>query len=74
MAKKFIIHLNREICKGCGICIDVCPVKLYKRGDEISPKGYVLTDIAFPEKCIGCKNCELLCPDQVIFIEEVENG
>lgn len=74
MAKKFIIHLNEEICKGCGICISVCPVNVYERGDRISPKGYVITEIRHPGKCIGCKNCELMCPDQVIFIEEDADG
>ncbi|TET90989.1 MAG: hypothetical protein E3J35_04450 [Methanomassiliicoccales archaeon] len=31
--------ITKEYCKGCQICIEVCPKKVYSEGSEISEKG-----------------------------------
>lgn len=58
-----LIHGGFLSCKqGClrlGSCIKVCPVNaIYK-----NEKGQIIVD---KEKCIGCKKCTLVCPNQVI--------
>ena len=72
MKKKYKIYMDETYCKGCGICVAMCPMDVYEQNDRISDKGYLLVDIVHPEKCIGCGNCELYCPDHVILIEEEE--
>lgn len=68
-------------CKGCNICIYICPRKCYSRGSEISPTGYFAAVVSAPEKCYNhnrqgkliCELCVLSCPDQAIsWVPETE--
>jgi 2-oxoglutarate ferredoxin oxidoreductase subunit delta len=73
MAKgKTVKHLiDREWCKGCGICIHFCPKNVLEFDRHGKAKA------ARPEDCIACRMCELRCPDlaiQIIIEQEGENG
>ncbi len=56
--------LYRDWCKACGICIAFCPKKVFGRDNEGKPV------INNPDDCIGCRFCELHCPDFAITIQE----
>ena len=68
MAKKKLkeIVINRDWCKGCGICVSFCPTKVLEL--DRADKSIVVR----PEDCICCRMCELRCPDLAIevLIEE----
>ncbi len=70
--KKLKEHLvNREWCKGCGICVAFCPKDVL----ELDDKDKVVA--AREEQCIACRLCELRCPDlaiEVIIEEKQERG
>jgi 2-oxoglutarate ferredoxin oxidoreductase subunit delta len=68
MAKpKLKQHLiNREWCKGCGICVQFCPKNVL----ELDEDDKVVAVRA--EDCICCRLCELRCPDFAIEIETEE--
>lgn len=61
----------RGLCKGCGICIEICPKKCIKWSKEV---GYYKTPAVDCEieKCIACGICELRCPDAAIKIEKLD--
>ena len=64
------ITVDVDRCKGCGLCISVCPNNLLELSkDMVNKKGYQPMRIHTPEKCIGCANCALMCPDVVITVE-----
>ena len=64
--KKMRVEINAAWCKGCGICIDLCPKEaLVKDKKEKAVWQY-------PEKCNRCGLCELRCPDLAIAIRETE--
>ena len=60
------IVINRDWCKGCGVCIHFCPNHVLEEDAE----GKVR--IAHPENCSCCRLCELRCPELAteIIIEE----
>ncbi len=72
MAKgKTVTHvINRDWCKGCGICVSFCPKNVL----ELNSKD---TAVAVrPEDCICCMLCELRCPDlaiEVLIDQDKEN-
>ena len=70
--KKYRVKVNEEYCKGCGYCIEFCPKKVFDRKPELNVKGVKLPVFARPHDCIDCGQCNLLCPDLAIQIEEVE--
>ena len=66
MAYKHVI--DDERCKGCGLCIDVCPKNVLEISGKVSPKGYFPAFQARPEDCIHCALCCTMCPDVAITI------
>lgn len=72
MAAKGRVTFNEDICKGCGLCTTVCPVKILALDKtKINAKGYHPASVIEPEKCIGCTNCATICPDVVITVERL---
>ena len=68
MALKHIIETER--CKGCGLCVSVCPKKVLEISDTVSAKGYFPAFQARPDDCIQCTLCCIMCPDVAITIVE----
>jgi 2-oxoglutarate ferredoxin oxidoreductase subunit delta len=64
--------IDRDRCKGCGICVDACPKKVLEISDELNTKGYFPALQARPEDCIFCAICCTMCPDVAIAISEIE--
>lgn len=59
--KAFTVTVDRTRCKGCGICIALCPT-------DVLEMEYPEMKCRVPrvEACIGCLMCELHCPDFAI--------
>lgn len=71
MATKGTVTFNHDICKGCGLCVEACKVHALELDvDSINRKGYHPVILAHPEKCNGCANCAMMCPDVVITVEK----
>lgn len=61
-----------ERCKGCELCVSVCPKKiLILNREKFNSKGYNPACITEQEKCIACGNCAIMCPDSVIMVERL---
>ena len=58
------IKVNRDWCKGCGICVHFCPKQVLAL-DELGK-----VHVAKGEDCIACGQCELRCPDYAIFVDK----
>ncbi len=65
------VTFREERCKGCGLCIKVCPTKIITENhDRINAKGYFPAEVVEMDKCIGCAFCATICPDCVITVEK----
>jgi len=64
-----LVAVDWDICTGCGICLEVCPLKLY---DWMETYNHPVPEKkAFPAReldCVQCYKCETKCPVQVIRI------
>jgi 2-oxoglutarate ferredoxin oxidoreductase subunit delta len=64
------ITIIKDFCKGCGICIEYCPNKVYEFSQEMNQRGYRLPRIIRIEECTECGLCDLYCPDFAILLRK----
>jgi NAD-dependent dihydropyrimidine dehydrogenase PreA subunit len=56
------LKLNSDECKGCGLCVPVCPPRVLRLSDQLNPYGYhPLTYRG--TGCTGCGICYMVCPE-----------
>ncbi len=69
MAKiKGTIEVDIQKCKGCAVCVSVCPTKVIELGAKVNDKGYNYVVMLNEDDCIGCAGCAMVCPDSVITV------
>lgn len=65
---KGTVLIDRERCKGCGLCIAFCPEDVLGYSAEYNKSGYNVVYTKEPERCIGCAFCAQTCPDIAIEV------
>lgn len=64
------IIVDDRYCKGCGLCVNVCPRAIIVLDpDKLTSKGYHPAKLTDESRCTGCANCALICPDVAITVE-----
>jgi len=66
------VYLIPERCKGCDICVELCPKDVLQVSINTNVKGYHYPEIA-PGKenaCVHCDFCTVVCPEFAIFTME----
>ena len=51
-----IERIDRELCNGCGICVNSCSQDVIRMGEDKKPF------IKYLEDCMCCMYCEEDCP------------
>ena len=67
---KHRLAFSEHLCKGCGLCVWICPKKILKLDlDRVNGKGYNPAVCNNIDDCIACGMCAKICPDSVIMVE-----
>lgn len=65
------VTFDADRCKGCRLCISVCPKKIIVLDDdELNLRGFHPARVTDQSACIGCAFCATMCPDTVITVEK----
>jgi indolepyruvate ferredoxin oxidoreductase, beta subunit len=59
---KVKLEIIDEWCKGCDICVKMCPERCLRLNSEM------IAELSKPDACTGCRVCEWLCPDYAIKV------
>jgi len=54
------VTINKELCTGCGVCIDICPYKALELRNNKAE--YVLED------CFSCGHCQAVCSVSAVSV------
>jgi ferredoxin len=60
----YITELDETKCKGCGICVEKCPIEALYLTDGISHHN--------EKKCIGCGVCTTQCPEGARSLKQTD--
>jgi len=66
------IAIIEEFCKGCTICVEVCPTDVFVMevvGSRWQGSTAMVKDI---DACVACMLCEIQCPDFAIVVTKGE--
>ncbi len=55
-------------CKGCNICVALCPTQVLALDEQEKATVVAL------ERCTLCRSCELHCPDLAIEVRRAGGG
>ncbi len=55
--------IDSSKCSNCGTCVEICPVQVFAKEN-----GKVI--VKKPSECIGCRACEVQCPEECIKIKD----
>lgn len=58
-----IRKIDYQLCNGCGICVDYCPMDVL-RMDEKTKRPF----IKYLRDCQSCFLCEIDCPVEAIYV------
>ncbi len=60
----FRVSIDKEKCKGCEECVEVCTAKVFEMQEG---KSVPLNE----EKCLGCESCCDVCEEKAVTIVEL---
>lgn len=61
-------EIDQERCKGCELCIEVCPEKILKMSAGFNKQGQQFATCFAAERCTACMSCAVICPDSAVRI------
>jgi 2-oxoglutarate ferredoxin oxidoreductase subunit delta len=63
------LEIATDRCKGCGLCVDVCPKHILELDPGIiNPLGYHPVRLTDAAACTSCALCARICPDAVYAV------
>lgn len=66
-----LVSFETERCKGCELCVGVCPKHIVVMSAATNARGYRYAAVERMDECTACASCARMCPDSVITVERV---
>ncbi len=63
------VTIKRDRCKGCLLCVRVCPSSSLEESPELNKRGVHPVRHKQGASCSGCAQCAWICPDTCIEVE-----
>lgn len=57
-----VMEVDKDLCTGCGLCIQNCPFSAWEMGEDDHPK------LKEQYECFSCYNCMVACPVGAISV------
>lgn len=64
----YTLVVNETWCKGCRICVDLCPTHVLEMVEAPDRWEGAIVRVAQMDACNGCGICEAECPDFAISV------
>ena len=61
-------EIDIERCKGCELCVGVCPQAIIVVSHDFNRKGSRYVVCEDESSCTACAYCALICPDAAIQV------
>jgi len=61
------IKIDDKACRGCSLCVDLCPTKVYAMVD-----GSDVPKVVKEKDCVECLSCYYVCPATAIEIDNIK--
>jgi heterodisulfide reductase subunit A len=74
--------VDEEICAGCGVCVDICPIEAIELVDEpVAAVTYSMMTVIsgikkvarVAEGCMGCGSCASYCPSDAMSLKNFKD-
>lgn len=65
------IEFREDRCKGCLLCITVCPKEIITVSPRFNKSGYKVVEVTAENQdvCTRCTACVMVCPDCAILVQ-----
>lgn len=63
------IRIDQERCKGCDLCLKLCPKGVFQESQEVGAKGFRLIIPELSRQCSNCGLCKYFCPEEAVILE-----
>ena len=63
------IVIDQERCKGCDLCLELCPKKIFQESQEMGIKGFRIRIPKLSTQCSSCGLCKYFCPEGAIKLD-----
>lgn len=65
------IEFREDRCKGCLLCMMVCPKQIIAVSARFNKSGYKVVEVTAENQdaCTSCNACVLICPDCAIKVQ-----
>ena len=64
------VVINKDKCKGCLLCVGVCPSKALIIDEQLNQRGNKPVKFRENSVCTGCGQCYIVCPDTAIEVSD----